>query len=61
MEPGPEAPVDFQDWAYTINPAMQDLSDNSSEWWENVLVAAECYYREFLKLDPVARLATNPS
>ena len=20
VEPGPEAPVDFQDWAYTINP-----------------------------------------
>ena len=59
-EPGPEAPVDFQHWAYTINPAMQDLSDNSSEWWENVLIAAECYYREFLKLDPVARLAHKP-
>ena len=60
VEPGPEAPVDFQDWAYSIGPAMQDLSDNSSEWWENILVAAESYYTEFLRLDPVARLSHKP-
>ena len=60
VEPGPEAPVDFQDWAYSIGPAMQDLSDNSSEWWENILVAAESYYTEFIRLDPVARLNHKP-
>ena len=60
VEPGPEAPVDFQDWVYTVSPAMQDLSENSAEWWENILLSAESYYSEYLKLDPVARLSHKP-
>ena len=45
---------------YTVTPAMQDLSENSAEWWENILLSAESYYSEFLKLDPVARLSHKP-
>ena len=39
---------------------MQDLSANSAEWWENILLSAESYYSEYLKLDPVARLSHKP-
>ena len=60
-EPCQDAPVDFQDWMYSISPALEDISDKSAVWWHELLSVANDAYASFLKLDPVSRLAYVPT
>ena len=60
-EPSSEGPVDFQDWVYSINPALEDISDNSAVWWNELLDTANQSYAAFLKLDPESRLTYVPA
>ena len=61
LEPNADGPVDFQDWMYSISPALEDISDNSAVWWnEWNETAANQAYGTCLKLDPVARLTYVP-
>ena len=50
VEPGDTAPIDFTDWLIVIEPAIQDLNDNSQLWWEKVMTEGTIwYYRRWAK------------
>ena len=57
---GPEACLAFSDWLHNVKPALGDVSDSSEELWSLILIESTKWYTNYLKLDPLGRLAFKP-
>ena len=61
--PAPEGEASglaLQDWVVQVTTAMQDLSTNSGEWWEEVRVLVSSTYSTWLSATPLERLQIVP-
>ena len=54
------APIDLQDWLTAVEPAMGDLSDSSSLWWNTLLEEAQVWYLKYQQLPPLQRASFVP-
>ena len=57
---GCEAAIQFQDWLEVACSVLSDVSEQSGQWWREVIVAVEGTYEEWLAATPLERLAVVP-
>ena len=56
-----QASLLFQDWVEIATITMSDLSDNSADWWAQLIRNVEETYARYLASTPIERLAIRPT
>ncbi|CAE7540501.1 RE1 [Symbiodinium natans] len=56
-EMGETAALDVGDWLHALGGPMGDLSDTSSQWWQEVMATLERYYGGFLAASAVQKVS----
>ena len=56
-EMGETAALDVGDWLHALGGPMGDLSDTSSQWWQEVMATLERYYAGFLAASAVQKVS----
>ena len=54
------APLDLADWLLVVEPGLSDLSDNSQQWWEEMLASVKQWYAEHQERNPLERVNHKP-
>ena len=52
--------ITFQDWLEISASVMADISESSSTWWREVILAVEATYELWLAASPIGRLGIEP-
>ena len=53
-------PIDLNDWMALIEPIMNDLSNSSAVWWQQLVQEAHAWYQRHLQLPQLDRVAHLP-
>ena len=53
------APLDLADWLLVVEPGLSDLSDNSQQWWEEMLASVKQWYAEQSRQEPIGEGSTT--
>ena len=54
------APLDLADWLLVVEPVLSDLSDNSQQWLEEMLVSVRRWYAEHQEKTPLEKVNLKP-
>ena len=55
-EMGPNSAIDVGDWLHGLQNHMGDLSNNSGQWWSEVMQCLTQYYEAYLAASNVGKL-----
>ena len=50
------AAINVGDWLHGLSGPMGDLTDGSAQWWAQVLVSLEAYYKDYVNATAVRKL-----
>ncbi|CAE7845175.1 GIP, partial [Symbiodinium necroappetens] len=54
------AAINVGDWLHGLSGPMGDLTDGSAQWWTQVLLSLEAYYKEYINAPAVRKLQLKP-